>query len=250
MKSQYSELAAYYDRLNGGTDYDAWASFLIGLFEEHKIGKRSPVLDAGCGTGQITVRLAKAGYDMIGVDISPEMLSIARAFADRQRVSPLLVCQDISRIELYGTVGAAVSTLDSLNYLTSLSDLKSFFASMALYIEKCGLLVFDLNTRYKFENFYGTNTYIIEEDGVFCSWENYYSPSSRIADFRLTVFERLPDGKYSRHDEYQRERYYPDRTVRKILSENGFELLDVFSDTDRSPVGSDDMRRFYVCRRV
>jgi len=253
MKNAYSELAAFYDRLNGEVDYNAWSAFLISLLEEHGIGKGSTLLDAGCGTGQITVRLAKAGYDMIGVDLSPEMLSLARALSESESVSPLFLCQDISEIDLYGTVRAAISTLDSLNYLTKKEAFESFFSRIRNFIEPGGLLIFDLNTKYKFERVYGDNDYILEDDGVFCGWSNHYSASTRLASFSLSIFERLQNGDYARRDEYQQERFYPDSTVKKLLDRFGFDLVAMYSDIDRTPAdpsrGSADLRRFFVCKK-
>jgi len=246
----YSELAPYYDRLNGGVDYDAWADFIASVLSGNGVSPRSVVLDAGCGTGQITVRLAEKGYDLIGVDRSPEMLSVARAFADERGVSPLLVCQDLSGIDLYGTVSAAVSTLDTLNYLVDRSDLAAFFDSMKLYIESGGLLIFDLNTKRKFVEFYGDNDYVIDEGSVFCGWQNHFTPSTGLATFALTIFSEQPDGSYQRVDEIQKERYYPDRTVIKMLTERSFELLAVYADADFTPAGNDDLRHFFVFRKV
>ena len=250
MSGTYSELASFYNTLNGGIDYDEWTDFIDLIFKKHGVSKRTPVLDAGCGTGQITVRLAERGYDMIGADISPEMLSVAREFADERQVKPLFICQNMSSIELYGSVAAAISTLDSVNYLTKKEDLLSFFSLMHNYIEDGGILVFDVNTKKKFEEFYGQNDYVIDEDGVFCGWQNDYSKNSHIAAFYLNIFEELPDGNYRRHFEVQKERYYPDKTLVKMLKECGFEVADMYSDTDFSPVGADDMRHFYVCKKI
>lgn len=250
MSGTYSELASFYNTLNGGIDYDKWVEFIDLILKKHGVPKRTPILDAGCGTGQITVRLAGLGYDMIGADISPEMLAVAREFADERRVKPLFICQNMSSIELYGSVAAAISTLDSVNYLTKKEDLFSFFSLMHNYIESGGILVFDVNTKKKFEEFYGQNDYVIDEDGVFCGWQNDYSKNSHIATFYLNIFEELPDGNYRRRFEVQKERYYPDKTLVKMLEETGFEIADVYSDIDFSPAGKDDMRHFYVCKKV
>lgn len=251
MKNVYSALAPFYDRLNGAADHEKYAEMIAGILEEHGITRGMSVIDAGCGTGQITVRLAKRGYDMIGVDISPEMLAEAQNFASRERVSLLLVCQDISNIDLYGSAPAAISTLDSLNYLTKPEQLNSFFSRIHNFVEPGGLLIFDLNAKYKFENIYGDNSYIIEEEGVYCGWENSYNKNTRLATFRLSIFEEERDGSYLRRNELQRERYYPDKTVIKMLGENGFALEKIYRDTEKNPAGApDDLRHFFVCKRV
>ena len=249
MSTPYGALAPFYDELMEDVDYDLWADFIEKAFTKNSVDKGSLVLDAGCGTGQMTLRLAKKGYDMIGVDISPEMLSIARERAERERISPLFICRDMSDIELYGTVKAAISCLDSVNYLTKKGALESFFACMELYIEKGGLLIFDVNTKKKFEEVYGFNSYVLESDGVLCAWQNYYNPKTRLCDFDLSFFVEGPDGRYTRSDESQSERYHPTKTLKSLLGAHSFEILAVVGDFDMTPATNDDLRHYYICKR-
>lgn len=249
-KNSYRYLASHYDILSSDTDYERWSDFIEGIFAKNEIAKGSIILDAGCGTGSMTLCLAKKGYDMIGVDISFEMLSLARKKAEEQGVSPLFLCQDMSDIELYGTVKGAVSCLDSVNYLTDISKLDRFFAMMQRYIEFGGVLIFDVNTKAKFEQVYADNAYILEEDGVLCAWQNHYSKSSRLCSFYLSIFEEEADGRYTRYDEIQKERYFPTSTISRLLQKNGFEILHVVSDFDMTPASEKDMRHYYICKKA
>ena len=135
------------------------------------------MLDVGCGTGVITVRLAELGYDMTGVDASSEMLDECRRKKGSEGI--LLLMQDMRHMDLYGTVQAAVCTFDSLNYLSTADDLKSVFASVSLFMEASGIFVFDVNTKYAYENVYGDNCYVCEDGGDMLVWQNFYSKSSR-----------------------------------------------------------------------
>ncbi len=251
MKSEsYRYLAGHYDILNSEVDYAGWSEFIDGVFKEHKIARDAIILDAGCGTANITVRLAQKGYDMIGVDISPEMLALARKRAQDGDVDILFICRDMSEIELYGTVSGAISCLDSVNYLDSASKLDSFLSLMHNYIEKGGVLLFDVNTKEKFERVYKDNHYILEDEGVLCAWQNSYSPKSRLCTFYLSIFEEERDGLYRRYDEVQRQRYYPTSTIKRLLQKNGFEIEDIVSDFDKNKAQKQDLRHFYICKRI
>ena len=197
----YDLLAPIYDRVNGDIDYSAWADFV-----EENIKRYNPdmktelVLDLGCGTGKMTLELARRGYDMTGVDLSAEMLDIARNSAERAGLSDkmLWLLQDITEFELYGTVELAVSCLDTLNHLTSQKELKKCLSLVHNYLVPDGLFLFDINGKHKFEKIYADNSYIIEEEGTVCIWQNSYNPKTRLCDFYITLFEEGDDGRYSR----------------------------------------------------
>ena len=116
------------------------------------------------GTGTLTEILSERGYDMTGVDASPEMLSVAR---ERCSENTLLLCQNMCAFELYGTVGAVTCCLDSLNYLLEDGDLQKCFATVHNYLDPDGLFLFDMNTPYKFRNVYADNAYVLEDELVY-----------------------------------------------------------------------------------
>ena len=157
--NDYSVIAGVYDRINSGVDYERWADYVESLFEKHLEKRPELVLDLASGTGSMTLALAARGYDMIGVDLSEEMLAEA---TDRMYIMiddgilpedgrrPLFLCQDIREFELYGTVGAVLCCLDSLNYLTEKDDLKKTLKTVHNYLEPGGIFIFDINTPYKF----------------------------------------------------------------------------------------------------
>ncbi len=250
---QYGYLAPYYDKLNADIDYSAWASFIESVLSRNGIASGDLVLDLACGTGNITLELARRGYDMIGVDYSAEMLWAAREklmLPENADMSDklLLIQQDMRSFELYGTVKAVVCCLDSINYLLSDEDLDQCFSLVRNYIEPDGIFIFDVNTRYKFENVYGDNAYILEADGVYCGWQNSYDPDSRLCDFDLDIFAEDEDGGYTRFSETQTERCHSDETLRHYLEKNDFEVIYVASDLDMTPVSPSDERHHYICR--
>ena len=207
------------------------------------------MLDLACGTGRMTRELAGRGYDMIGVDGSEDMLNCAY-MSGTQGILYLL--QDMREFELYGTVGAVVCCLDSINYLVDDGDMGKTFSCIHNYLDPDGLVLFDVNTPYKFENIYGDNAYILEceSDGMacYCGWQNQYDKNSGICDFYLSVFEENGDGTYSREDEHQRERCYTRENIEATLKDSGFELLGVFSDYKFTVAGESDQRWYVVAR--
>lgn len=250
MSEAYTSLAPVYDLLNSDIDYKAWGDFIekqFGLFAEKK---PESVLDLACGTGNMTVELASRGYDMTGIDLSEDMLAVAREKCDRGRFrhDVLLLCQNMTEFELYGTVDAVVCCLDGLNYLTKTEMLKKTFRHVHNYLNPDGLFLFDMNTPAKFESVYGDNAYILEEDGVFCAWQNVYNSKSKLCDFYLTIFTEDKKGRWHRTDEEQRERCYSLATVKKALSECGFELCGVFSDFDMAEPECDTERWYFAAR--
>jgi SAM-dependent methyltransferase len=244
----YSAIAECYDALNSHIDYESFANFLNKEIRAGGVSDGSLVLDLACGTGNITLPLLKRGYDMIGVDLSGDMLNIARNKKDGDRV--LWLCQDMRSFELYGTVGAVVCCLDSINYLTSRNGLDKCFSLVHNYLDPNGIFIFDVNTPYKFENVYGNNHYVLEDEGIFCGWQNFYDRKSGLCDFELSFFYENEDGSYTRLDETQTERCYSIKTLTNLLKKNGFEIIKVISDFDGSPVTDTDERAYFVCRAI
>ena len=246
--SQYTSLAAYYDKLNSHVPYEQWAEFLHRTVSEFGNGTENIWLDLGCGTGAITLPLSRLGHEMIGIDISPDMLMIARDRACDAGENILWLCQDMRKFELYGTVDAIVCCLDSLNYLPSRQGLEACFRLVNNYLGPGGIFIFDVNTPYKFKNIYGNNDYILEADGVFCGWHNEYDAHHGSCTFDLTIFAENEDGSYDRFHEIQREYCYSDAVLRDCIAKSGLEIIDVWSDFDRSPASEQDERWFYICR--
>ena len=141
-------ISELYDEINGSS-YKPYAEFLDSAFQRADI-KVNEVLDLGCGTGGICALLADKGYDMIGLDASPEMLNIA--MEKNFGKNTLLLCQDMREFELYGTVQAVYSSFDCLNYLTEKGDLEKVFALVHNYLESGGVFIFDVNTEYRYRN--------------------------------------------------------------------------------------------------
>lgn len=249
MEKQYSSLAGFYDSLNYGCDYDKLASFCASVIKENEKVPTKLVLDLACGTGKLTFKLRELGYDMTGVDFSENMLSSAQDFARKNKIDDVLfLCQDMRGFELYGTVDATVCTLDSINYLTKLSDVEKCFRLVHNYLIPEGVFVFDINTPYRFKEIYGTNDYILENDITLLAWQNDYNEKTRLCRFYLSIFEENKDGTYDRYDEVQTEKCYSKRQIISLLKRCGFELISVYGSLDKSNAKDTDEKWYFVAR--
>ncbi len=245
MKS-YGVFAKYYDILMSDVDYKSRALYIKEIFHRHTIASNS-VLDLACGTGKISFELAKAGFEVIGVDGSPEMLSQAMSKSDNSD-NPVFICQDMRFLDLYGTVGAAVCTLDCINHLTSPAFVKQAFERVSLFLESGGIFVFDLNSPYKIAEILGSNSYVYDYGKIFCVWQNSYNENSRLCHFDLTFFEQ--DGnRYIRSDENFSERAYTTAQMEKYLKSAGLELAAVYDDMTFDAPHEKSERIIYVARK-
>lgn len=253
-KSGYGPLANVYDRLNSDIDYKSWADFIEACFIKFAHNRPEIILDLGCGTGRMTYEMVSRGYDMIGVDNSTEMLSVAVERREKSE-NPLFLLQDMRSFELYGSVGAVISCLDSINYLTDDGDLHRCLFNVVNYLEPGGVFLFDINTPYKFEHIFGNNSYILEDEDdkdnscIYCGWQNFYNTETRLCDFYLTIFEETEDGKYSRSDEQQTERCYTMQEICESLAEVGLEFCGVWGDINFGNIKEDSERWYIVARK-
>lgn len=240
----YSRFAEVYDNLMEDVPYGKIAELIDSKIKKYDI-KNNIVLDLACGTGTLTKKLADKGYEMIGADMSAEMLQKAQ----EKNPEVLFLNQPMEDFELYGTVGAIVCSLDSINYLLEDESLYETFRLCNNYLEPEGLLIFDINTEYKFENILADNIFTFDNEKIFYTWENDYSEEEKLCDFYLTFFVKEGE-QYTRFDEVHTERAYSDAEIVKALELNGFsvvEKLDNFTDDTASEKSE---RIMYVCKNV
>lgn len=239
-------MASVYDALNDGIDTGAWADFICSALEKYSDSPVNRICEIACGTGSMAIELSKRGYDVTASDLSVEMLTEAEHKARNENANVRFVSADMRNFSLYTKADAILCLLDSMNYLTKPSDFSAALKSVHKNLADGGIFLFDINSKRKFENTYGDNAYVIENEGVLCAWQNFYNPKTKICDFYLSIFTENDDGSYERTDEHQRERMYTVRSVKKMLSDNGFEICGIFSDYDFTENDEDNCERLYI----
>lgn len=245
--SAYESFARVYDMFMDNIPYKEWCNYLTGLLKEYEVDD-GLVLELGCGTGNATRLLSDAGYDMIGVDNAPDMLEIALEKKEEEGQDILYLCQDMREFELYGTIRAVVSVCDSMNYIMSEEDLRQVFSLVNNYLDPGGIFIFDMNTRYKYEELLGDNSFCeTREDSSFI-WENYYDPEEQVNQYDLTLFIKEEDDLFRRYEETHFQRAYEIETVRKLIEEAGMKWEGVFDvETGKEPTACSE--RIYIIAR-
>ena len=241
--SAYEPLAAWYDALTQDVDYAAFADFYERVFAADG-GEMHTLLDLCCGTGTLTCLLAARGYEMIAVDASPDMLMQARekaAALPPDCVPPLLLCQSAEELDLYGTVDAAVCSLDGFNYLAP-EDLPEVLHRLHLFIRPRGLLIFDIRTPESFEALDG-EVFLDETDDVLCLWRAELTDG--VMRFGMDLFEREGD-LWSRESEEHVEYVHTPELLTALLRQQGFGEIRT---TTNGPQG-DQGRLFFIATRL
>ncbi len=245
--TSYSFLAGCYDALTYDVDYAAWADYAEKHFRRRGLPGNT-VLDLACGTGSLTWELAARGYEMIGVDRSPEMLAQAAGKARQVRTPPLFLCQSMEKLDLYGTVDACVCCLDSVNYVTDPKKLKKTFQRVRLFLVPGGLFLFDVNSPEKLEDLDG-QVFLDETEDSYCVWRPEYSRRSRICSYYMDLFRRDPEtGLWDREEELHRERAYTPEELTALLREAGFSEVKVYGNRKLRPPAPGEERLFFAAR--
>ncbi len=242
----YNGFALVYDRLMSDCDYSARADYLLGLFRRNGCQPKL-MLDLACGTGSLSLEMIKRSVEVIGVDPSPEMLSVTREKAMADKVDMLCLCQSGAELDLYGTVDSAVCTLDSVNHIVDYDELVETFKRVSLFLEPNGLFIFDVNTEYKHLEVLGDNTFVIDNEDVFCTWQNMTEmPYTTVV---LDFFVRQGE-LYERFSEEFEERAYSDGELESALKAANFEVVEVLDDMTLEPAKVDSERIIYVARKM
>ena len=247
--NSYDFLASCYDRLTYDVDYPAWADYIEKHFQKHPLPGNT-VLDLACGTGSLTRELALRGYEMIGVDQSPEMLAEA---AEKNRgvspVEPIFLCQPMEKLDLYGTIDACVCCLDSVNYVTDPKKLARAFQRVRLFLTPGGLFLFDINSPEKLEGLDG-QVFLDETEDTYCVWRAEFSKRSRICSYFMDIFRLDPaTGQWARGEELHRERACTVPELTGLLEKAGFRDVRTWGELKMRSPRPGEQRVFFTARK-
>ena len=245
----YQDFAKIYDEFMQTVPYSTWADYIETVWEKHNCTPKL-VFDLACGTGSLTLELSKRGYEMIGADLSPEMLEIAREKAEEEKQDILYLLQDMREFELYGTVDSIVCTCDSLNYLLEEEELLEVFRLVENYLDPKGLFVFDMNTEYKYRDVMGEKVIAdTTEDAAFI-WQNYYYEEEKINEYQVTFFYKEDETEtvYQRQEEIHYQKAYDVKVVCDLLKQCHLKVEGVYDAFSLEPATENSERVFFVAR--
>lgn len=248
--SGYGNFAYYYDRLTDNVGYQKRCDYICSLLKENGI-QSGILLDLACGTGTMTHMMAQKGYDTIGVDASEDMLSIALEKKLQYDNDAVFLCQKMQQLDLYGTIDAAICTLDSINHLTNEADVREAFRRVALFMNDGGVFIFDVNTPYKHQSVLANNTFVYDLDDVYCVWMNTFNESDCSTAIQLDIFERdeeEPDVYYRQSEEFCERGYELDR-IKAWLEQVRFEVIGIYNEMTKEPVNGKTERAVFVCKK-
>lgn len=242
----YEFLAGCYDELTYDVGYSAWADYIEAHFRKRGLPGKT-VLDLACGTGSLTRELAQRGYEMIGVDRSPEMLSeAAEKNRDAGEVPPIFLCQSMDKLDLYGTIDACVCCLDSVNYVTDPKQLRKAFQRVYLFLMPGGLFLFDINTPSKLQGLDG-QVFLDETEDTYCVWRTEYHRG--LCTYYMDLFDRRRDGAWQRELEIHRQRAYTTEELTGWLRAAGFTDIRTWGDGKLRRPTENEQRIYFSCIR-
>ncbi len=255
----YETLASIYDVLMDDVNYEQWADYLHTQLQKNNC-PGSRLLDLGCGTGNITIPLARKGYTITAVDLSAEMLSQAKqkTAALLEEGEPLYIDwleQDMTMLELYDEnddfmlLDGVIATFDAFNYITEPEALQFLLQDLADHMNDNGILIFDIQTPYKLKEYLGNNIYTLHREDVEYVWENHFDEEEQICQMDITFFLHQENDLYKRVTESHTERVYEPELLQLWLNLAGFDVLGIYQELSEKPLEADSHRAVFVARR-
>ena len=237
----YKGFAGMYDEFMEDIPYDMWGDYIDKILQKTK---SSLVVDLACGTGNMTLRLAEKGYDMIGVDMSTDMLAMAQQKSWEAEQSILFLAQDMRKLDLFGTIDAVVCVCDGLNYILNIADMTEIFKRVQLFLNPGGVFIFDMVTEYKFKEFLGQRSFEASgKSGISYELDNFYDEATRINEYQLY----FSTGK-EKFSEIHKQRAYEPSEIKDILLKAGFAKVAATHEyTDEQP-RDNSIRLTYVAK--
>ncbi|ATD55282.1 class I SAM-dependent DNA methyltransferase [Clostridium chauvoei] len=242
----YGEFAKIYDELiNEDINYDKMVNRIIEVCKKYDVDFIN-YLDVACGTGNVTVRLAKYFKKNYAVDLSEDMLREAFEKFKDNRIRCKVICQDMAELSLNKKFNLITSVLDSTNYIIEEDQLRNYFEGVKEHLNDDGIFIFDINSYYKLSQILGNNIYTYSEEEVFYTWENTFEDD--LLSMFLTFFVKQGE-LYERFEEEHLERAYKEVYLERILEEVGLKVLEKFEGYSDKTVSDNSERIMYIVKK-
>lgn len=237
----YNTFAKFYDKLTENVEYKKRTDYISSFFKRYA-DKCDTVLDLACGTGSVSKYLADLGYNVIGIDLSDEMLTVA---SSKQIKNAMFIKGDMTDFELPHNVDCCVCSLDGINHLKDIVEVKKCFDCVYNSLNDGGIFVFDVNTVYKHKNVLGNNTFVFDEEDFFLSWDNEYLGDNTV---RILLDFFVYNGKnYDRFSEEFNEKAYSVNELKSVL--NNFNIIGIYDELNLDDIKEDSERIYFVLKK-
>jgi len=269
----YTGFAEVYDIFMDNIPYEQWAQYVIELLEENKINaelENSSIIDLGCGTGTFTELLSNAGFEMIGIDNSQEMLMIASSkkfknitecveyeesaeCEDTQEYknsdSIIYTLQDMRDFAVPTPVSAVISVCDSMNYIIEEDELSEVFKCVKKALDVNGIFIFDMKTQHFFRDILGENTIAENRENAAFIWDNYYYEEDSINEYEMAIFIEEENGLFRKYEETHIQRGYTIEEVKISIAISGLEIVNIYDAFTKNPPTDDSERIYFVVKK-
>lgn len=233
----YKNYSKFYDAVEG--DKKEYIKFIVKCIRRFKPEAKS-VLELGCGTGYILQGLIKNNYEVEGLDISDDMLNVAKA----KNLDCVLYKQDMTNFNTHKKYDVVISLYDTYNHLLKIQDWESSFKTVKKHLKPNGVFIFDINTKERLLKickegpvtvYFGKNKYVI----------NIKSIKNDIFEWEVTIFEKQGGG-YIKHVDVIKEYGAETSDVLKLLKKH-FKDIKMFDGEDFI-LAKNAERIYFACR--
>lgn len=244
----YEKFAYLYDQLMSDAPYEQWVSFVLAVMKQNGIfnGK---ILDVGCGTGNTAISLSERGFDVTAVDLSDEMLIVAKEKSQEKLADIKFFQQDMRELEGLGTFDVVISFCDSVNYLNNQDEIAATFQGVYDHLSSNGIFVFDVHSIYKIDEIFKENTFVDSGEDIAYIWECFSGELDHSVEHELSFFFKNRSGLYERFDELHKQRTYPIEVYRQALETTGFKVEQVTGDFSFDTLAENSERWFFVAKK-
>ncbi|TWI56374.1 class I SAM-dependent DNA methyltransferase [Halalkalibacter nanhaiisediminis] len=245
----YQAFAKLYDSLMEEAPYDQWIQFVKACSEKADFTGVS-ILDIGCGTGELLVRLHQEGANVTGVDLSAEMLAVASKKCEQAGFHPILIEQSMTQLEGLDSFDIVTVFCDSLNYLETEKEVQDTFSSIYQRLKDGGLLLFDVHSIQKIEEGFIGQTFAEDADEIAYIWTSFAGVYPSSVEHELSFFVRdEDDGRYVKVEELHKQRTFPIEQYKEWLIAAGFEIVTITADFTTSLPTEESERIFFYARK-
>lgn len=240
----YETFAFVYDEVMDDTLYQQWMDFTL----NHLPKKTNQILELACGTGALAVEFAKAGFEVTGLDLSEEMLTLANDRALEEEVSINWLAGDMLDLTDIGTYQAITCFSDSLCYMQNAAQIQQVFEGVYQLLEESGTFIFDVHSTYQIDKVFPDYSFHDQTEDFAFLWDSYPGESVHSIEHFLTFFVKKEGEIFERFDELHKERTYSLETYKQLLMQSGFKV-EVFADFVDEVPHETSKRWFFVCKK-